>query len=72
MMPEIIYCDDTYSTMEDADVLAIVTEWNEFRSLDLERAKDLLSSPVIVDLRNIYSPEDMEKRGFDYTSVGRP
>lgn len=71
MMPDIVYCDDTYSTMEGADVLSIVTEWNEFRSLDLERAKDLLTSPVIVDLRNIYSPEDIIRAGFSYSCIGR-
>lgn len=71
MMPDIVFCEDTYSTMEGADVLAIVTEWNEFRSLDLARAKDLLSSPVIVDLRNIYSPEDIIRAGFSYHCIGR-
>lgn len=71
MMPDIIYCDDTYSTMDGADVLSIVTEWNEFRSLDLQRAKDLLSSPVIVDLRNIYSPDDVIRAGFSYSCIGR-
>lgn len=71
MMPDIVYCDDTYSTMEDADALAIVTEWNEFRSLDLERTKDLLSSPIIVDLRNIYSPDDIIRAGFSYHCIGR-
>lgn len=71
MMPDIVYCDDTYSTMEGADALAIVTEWNEFRSLDLDRAKDLLLSPVIVDLRNIYSPDDIIRAGFSYHCIGR-
>lgn len=71
MMPDIVYCDDTYSTMEGADALAIVTEWNEFRSLDLDRAKDLLLSPVIVDLRNIYSPDDIVRAGFRYHCIGR-
>lgn len=71
MMPDIIYCDDTYSTMEGADVLTVVTEWNEFRSLDLARAKDLLTAPVIVDLRNIYSPDDVIRAGYAYHCIGR-
>jgi UDPglucose 6-dehydrogenase len=49
----------------------IVTEWDAFRALDLARIKDALSEPIIVDLRNIYSPSDMRKRGFRYVSVGR-
>ena len=51
--------------------MVIVTEWNEFRALDLRRVKTLLTSPVIVDLRNIYRPEDMARMGFVYRSVGR-
>ena len=66
------WCDDAYSTMEGADCLALVTEWNEFRALDLERVKALLSQPVLVDLRNVYQPDEMRKAGFDYHSIGRP
>ena len=65
------WCDDAYSTMVDADCLAIVTEWNEFRALDLERVKSLMKSPVMVDLRNIYDPDEMAAAGFLYTCVGR-
>ena len=54
-----------------AAALAIVTEWNEFRLLDLERVKKLLSVPVMIDLRNIYKPDEIRKVGFDYYSVGR-
>lgn len=71
MMPEITYCDDAYSAMEGADALAIVTEWNEFRSLDLDRVKSLLSEPILVDLRNIYVPSDMAQAGFSYYCIGR-
>jgi len=71
MMPGIMFCGDAYETMEGADALAIVTEWNEFRLLDLERVKGLLSVPLIVDLRNIYKPDEIIKAGFDYFSVGR-
>lgn len=61
-----------YFCAEDADVLVIITEWNEFRALDLERIKSVMRAPVIVDLRNIYSPEEMAMAGFAYSSVGRP
>jgi UDPglucose 6-dehydrogenase len=67
----VVWCDDAYETMADADALAILTEWNEFRALDLERVKSLLKSPVMVDLRNIYDPMAMAEAGFCYTSVGR-
>ena len=72
MMPDVTYCEESYATMDGADVLAIVTEWNEFRSLDFDRVKKLLSSPILVDLRNIYAPSDMKQLGFDYHSIGRP
>ena len=57
--------------MDGADAVAIVTEWNEFRGLDLERAKSLLTRPIMVDLRNIYGPEQMQAAGFTYISIGR-
>ena len=57
--------------MKDADAMAIVTEWNEFRALDLERVKSLLKAPLLVDLRNIYKPDEMAAAGFKYTSIGR-
>ncbi len=72
MLSDVSFCDDAYATMEGADVLVIVTEWNEFRSLDLDRAKGLLSQPILVDLRNIYAPDDVEKAGFSYHCIGRP
>ncbi len=65
------WCQDAYATMEDADALVIITEWNAFRSLDLARVKKLMKSPVMVDLRNIYDPREMAAAGFRYTSVGR-
>lgn len=71
ILPGTVFCDDAYATMEGADALAIVTEWNEFRLLDLERVKGLLSAPLLVDLRNIYKPDEIIKAGFDYYSVGR-
>ena len=72
MLENVAFADDAYGTMEGADVLVIVTEWNEFRALDLDRVKQLLKTPTIVDLRNIYRPEQMRAAGFEYTSIGRP
>ncbi|MBM3486212.1 MAG: UDP-glucose/GDP-mannose dehydrogenase family protein [Alphaproteobacteria bacterium] len=63
---------DAYGIMKGADALVIVTEWNEFRALDLRRIRALLKEPVIVDLRNIYKPEEFATAGFDYHSIGRP
>jgi UDPglucose 6-dehydrogenase len=66
------WCADAYEALEGADAMVIITEWNEFRALDLARVKSLLKKPVMVDLRNIYNPDEMAAAGFDYTSVGRP
>ncbi len=65
------YKDDAYACMQDADALAIITEWEQFRALDLERVKTTLLEPIVVDLRNIYRPEEMAKLGFRYIGVGR-
>jgi UDPglucose 6-dehydrogenase len=70
-LPEIECCDDPYSCASGADALVIVTEWVQFRALDLDRLKREMAQPVIVDLRNIYLPEDMAARGFTYESIGR-
>ncbi len=64
-------CESSYEALEGADVVALVTEWNEFRALDLERVKVSMSSPVMVDLRNIYNPEEMVDAGFEYYCIGR-
>jgi len=66
------FAEDAYAAMDGADALVLVTEWNEFRALDLDRVKSLLAAPVVVDLRNIYRPEQMRARGFQYSSIGRP
>ncbi len=66
-----VWCRDAYDAMNGADAVAIVTEWNEFRALDLARVKTLLSKPVMVDLRNVYRPQQMRDAGFDYVSIGR-
>jgi UDPglucose 6-dehydrogenase len=67
----ITYAPGAYGCMRDADALVILTEWNEFRALDLKKVKDLLKAPVMVDLRNVYNPEDMEAQGFRYCPIGR-
>jgi UDPglucose 6-dehydrogenase len=72
LLTDVVWCDGAYETMEGADALTIVTEWNEFRALDLGRVKGLLKTPIMVDLRNIYSPAEMKEAGFSYTCVGRP
>jgi UDPglucose 6-dehydrogenase len=71
-MPEIEYCADPYACARDADALVIVTEWVQFRALDLDRLKREMRQPIMVDLRNIYRRDDMEARGFIYESIGRP
>jgi UDPglucose 6-dehydrogenase len=68
----IAYADNPYKAAEGADALVIVTEWNEFRALNLSRLKALMNTPVLVDLRNIYQSGEVTKHGFTYTSVGRP
>ncbi|WP_020592704.1 UDP-glucose dehydrogenase family protein [Kiloniella laminariae] len=72
LLSDVTYCSGAYQTMDGADALVIVTEWNEFRRLDLDKVKALLAAPLIVDLRNIYSPAEMAEDGFDYLSIGRP
>jgi len=67
----VAYCDDPYGAMEDADALVIITEWNAFRALDLGRVKQLMTRPLMVDLRNIYQPAEMARAGFTYHSIGR-
>jgi UDPglucose 6-dehydrogenase len=71
VLTEIEYADDEYSTVAGADALVFVTEWNQFRALDLARIRDLMATPKVADLRNIYDPEDMKELGFQYVGVGR-
>jgi UDPglucose 6-dehydrogenase len=71
ILPEIAYADDEYDAVTGAEVLVFVTEWNQFRALDMARIRDLMKTPRIADLRNIYEPEDMRELGFDYVGVGR-
>jgi UDPglucose 6-dehydrogenase len=72
LLPGVVWCEDAYTTVEDADAVVIITEWNEFRLLDLERVKTLMKRPLMVDLRNIYKPAEMADAGFRYLSIGRP
>jgi UDPglucose 6-dehydrogenase len=71
VLTEVAYCRGPYDCVEGADAVVIVTEWEQFRALDLGRVSDLMACPVIVDLRNVYRPEDMKKHGFAYSCVGR-
>ena len=72
LLPDVVWCDDSYQALEGADVLVVITEWNQFRALDLKRAKDLMRTPAIVDLRNIFQPAEAVKAGFSYSAIGRP
>jgi UDPglucose 6-dehydrogenase len=73
VLPELTYCGDEYECAAGADALVIVTEWEQFRALDLDRLKQVMGEkPAVVDLRNIYPPGDLTQRGFVYESVGRP
>ena len=71
VLPEVSFAPDEYEAVTDADALVFVTEWNQFRALDMERVRDLMKSPRIADLRNIYDPADMRALGFEYVGVGR-
>jgi len=70
-LPDIEYAANEYEAIEDADILVFMTEWNQFRALDMEKVKQLLKSPKIADLRNIYEPKEMRALGFEYVGVGR-
>ncbi len=70
-LPDIEYAVDEYDAITGADALVIITEWNQFRALDMEKVKSVLASPKIADLRNIYEPKDMRAMGFEYVGVGR-
>ncbi len=72
LLDNVTYCENAYDCAEAADALVIATEWEQFRALDLERLRDLMNCPVVVDLRNIYQPDEMQRYGFAYTGIGRP
>ncbi len=71
LLPAVTYCNSAYSAAEGADAIVIATEWEQFRALDLQRLKGLMVQPVIVDLRNIYRPDEMKRANFRYLAVGR-
>jgi UDPglucose 6-dehydrogenase len=71
LLEGVAFCEGAYDAMEGADAVVILTEWNEFRALDMRRVRELLRSPTIIDLRNIYKPADMAEAGFYYFSIGR-
>ena len=71
ILPDVTYCDDPYSCVDGADGVVIVTEWEQFRALDLNRMKQRMACPLLVDLRNVYSSDEMERHGFFYVGVGR-
>jgi len=66
------WCRDSYEACQKSDALVILTEWNQFRALDLIKLKKILNYPIIIDLRNIYNPKELSELGFDYYSIGRP
>jgi len=68
---KVYYCRDAYEVAKNSDAVVLITEWNQFRNLDILRLRELLKHPVFIDLRNVYEPEKMRKYGFDYYSVGR-
>ena len=71
-MPGVSWHDDPYKAVQNADAVVLLTEWNEFRALDLKRLAKRMTTPVMADLRNIYSPRDVKQAGFEaYVAVGR-
>ena len=68
---KITYCDTAYCAAEKADALAVVTEWNEFKAVNLEKVKELMTAPNLIDLRNLFDPERVRALGFNYSSIGR-
>jgi UDPglucose 6-dehydrogenase len=72
MLKDVAFSQGPYDCVDGADALVLITEWDQFRALDLDRVKKALKAPVVIDLRNIYRPEEMRAKGFTYVSIGRP
>jgi UDPglucose 6-dehydrogenase len=72
MLENVEFCANAYDCAADADAVVIVTEWEQFRALDLNRLAAIMACPVIVDLRNVYAPDEVVRNGFFYSGVGRP
>jgi UDPglucose 6-dehydrogenase len=70
-LTEVDFCDGPYHAVDGADAMVLITEWDQFRALDFDRVKKMMKTPTVVDLRNVYHPADMAKRGFAYHSIGR-
>ena len=70
-LDDVVWCENAYATAEGADALVILTEWNEFRALDIERVTMLMRTPLMVDLRNVYEPGELASAGMDYVCLGR-
>ena len=71
VLPEVTFCDGPYSCAEGADGLVIVTEWEQFRALDFQQMKQRMACPIVIDLKNIYSKDELERQGFLYVGIGR-
>jgi len=71
ILPNLTYCQDEYETARNSHALVILTEWNQFRNLDLSKIKKLLKSPILLDLRNLYEPTTLKSLGFIYEGIGR-
>ena len=72
LMPGVRYCDDAYETLQGADALLLLTEWNAYRGMDIVRMRNLMRQPLVMDLRNVYRSREMRRAGFAYHSIGRP
>jgi len=71
LLPHVLFAEDAYDCVRNVNAVVIITEWDEFARLDLNHIKELMINPVMVDLRNIYIPEEVREMGFEYTSIGR-
>ena len=71
LLPDITYCESPYAAAEDADAVFLITEWNEFKQLDMARIRDLMRRPILLDGRNVYEPQQMREMGFIYRGMGR-
>ena len=71
ILKDVEYCNDPYEVSAGADAMVILTEWNEFREIDMGKIRDLLKNPIVIDGRNIYDPEEMRQKGMSYVSIGR-
>jgi UDPglucose 6-dehydrogenase len=70
-LPDSTYCQDEYDTAKDTDALVLLTEWNQFRNLNLNKIKKLMKNPILFDLKNLYEPNKVKQKGFKYYGIGR-